>query len=334
VARRHAGVIAALLLAVLVWSAAPPARAASITSIPVGVLPAGVAIDPSRNAVYVANEGDGTVSVVDPIAGVVTATISLVGDARLGGAPAPVGVAVDPGLGLAYVTEAGAGRLAVIDEATWRLRTTVSVDGVPWGVAVDPTTHAVYVTCLAGSVDMIDGTTQTLRTRVGDAALRKPAGVAVDASTHAVYVANLADNTVSRIDGGSLAVTATIAVGSAPVAVAIAPGGGAVYVADSGSAAVSVIDPTINAVRATWSTGQGPLALASDGTGVLYALAADGTVTAFDPSGTTLATLADPALNGLQGVAAGPSAVYMTAGAGNALLALPLVAPESSPAQQ
>ena len=50
---------------------------------------------------------------------------------------------------------------------------------------------------------------------------RAPAGVAVDAITHTVYVANIADNSVSVINGATGTVTSTIPVGARPFAVAV-----------------------------------------------------------------------------------------------------------------
>ena len=57
-------------------------------TITVGKRPSGVAVDPSTHTVYVANSGDDTVSMIDPVSRTVTASIA-VGDR-------PQVVAVDP----------------------------------------------------------------------------------------------------------------------------------------------------------------------------------------------------------------------------------------------
>ena len=46
-------------------------------TIPVGIGPDGVAVDPAAHAVYVANYFDGTVSVIDAATRAVTATIGV-----------------------------------------------------------------------------------------------------------------------------------------------------------------------------------------------------------------------------------------------------------------
>jgi YVTN family beta-propeller protein len=96
-----------------------------------------VAVDPATRTAYVANAGDGTVSVIDEATRRVTATIP-VGDR-------PVAVAVDPAAHTAYVANAGGDTVSVIDEATRTVTATIAVGGDPDGVAVDPATRTAYV---------------------------------------------------------------------------------------------------------------------------------------------------------------------------------------------
>jgi YVTN family beta-propeller protein len=69
-------------------------------------------------------------------------------------------------------------------------------------------------------------------------------------------VANTQDDTVSRVDPGSTAVTDTIRVGRRPTGVAV--GAGAVWVANSLSGTVSRIDPGSRRVEATVELGEAP----------------------------------------------------------------------------
>ena len=113
-----------------------------------GAYPDGVAVDPGTHTVYVANKDDATVSVIDGSARTVTATVRVVGR--------PMGVAVDPKTHTVYVTDSHGWTVSVIDGPKHTVTATmaekprdirrVEFGGMaPWGVAVDPGSHAVYV---------------------------------------------------------------------------------------------------------------------------------------------------------------------------------------------
>jgi YVTN family beta-propeller protein len=154
----------------------------------------GVAVDTATGTVFVTNQGSGTVSIVDPAAGQVIATIPVGG--LIDG---PVGVAVDSTTHQAYVAVYGRGAIAVIDEATRSV--TATIPGGGQDVAVDPPAHALYVTNPnAGTVSVIDTQKQSLVTsiRVG----RLASGVAVDPDNGTVYVTDSLDQTVSILAPG------------------------------------------------------------------------------------------------------------------------------------
>jgi len=69
---------------------------------------------------------------------------------------------------------------------------TIPVGALPWGVAVDPSTHNVYDANDAGTVSVIDesgdGHTGTVTATIPVGT--NPWEVAVDPSTHNVYVTN------------------------------------------------------------------------------------------------------------------------------------------------
>jgi YVTN family beta-propeller protein len=71
----------------------------------------------------------------------------------------------------------------VIDASTRTVTATVPVGTGPWGVAVDPGTHTVYVTNISdNTVSVIDGSTRTVTAAVPVG--KHPRGVAVDPGTH------------------------------------------------------------------------------------------------------------------------------------------------------
>lgn len=335
--RRHRPVpiLAALLLLVCVAPVSRYAHAASV-DIPVGALPSGIAVNARTGLVYVANEGDGTLSVIAAASNRVVGGVSLIDTLALGGSASPMGVAVDEGTNTIYVAETGAAKVALVDGATGTVRTTAAVAPGPWGVAVNPQTHQVYVTSLAGSVSVLDGASGAVTSVIDDARLQRPAGIAVNARTNQVYVANLAGDSVAVIDGTSNAVTGAIPVGSRPTAVAVDPSGGLVYAANFGGATLSVLDPATNSVVMTRSVGVGPLAVAVDPVpGVVYVAATDNSITMLDRNGRSLGVLADGAVSGPQGLGLydGTSSLYVSSGATNAVVAAPLAPATPAPAQ-
>jgi YVTN family beta-propeller protein len=75
----------------------------------------------------------------------------------------------------------------------------VPVGKLPFGVAVDPGSHTVYVTnAKDNSVSVIDAAARTVIATVPVGNV--PEGVAVDPGTHTVYVTNHDDGTVSVIE--------------------------------------------------------------------------------------------------------------------------------------
>jgi YVTN family beta-propeller protein len=275
------------------------------TVIAVGNAPVGVATDPVTNTVYVANNSDNTVSVINGATNEVTATVH-VGTAPLGLAVnpttnriyvanngantvsvidgtsnivigvvavgnGPVAVAVDPVTNKVYVANSTGNSVTVIDGATNLVTATVAVGTSPQGLDVDTTTDLIYT---ANSVDntvtVINGATNTV---VGPPIVvgNGPQDVAVDSTRNLIYVTNQTDDTVSVIDGSIPAVTATVAVGAAPLGIAVDPVTNKVYVANLNGNSISVIDGTSDTVVATLSPGIGPNYIAvNPSTNVVY----------------------------------------------------------------
>ena len=125
------------------------------------------------------------------------------------------------------------------------------------GIAIDGTTHTVYVANASGTVAVLDSRSCTAARPTGcklhPATVRvglDPQFLALDASTHTLYVANTNSNTVSVIDTRacnasvhrSCRVRATVEVGPAPFAVAVNDRSHSVYVSDLGAPKVAVIN--------------------------------------------------------------------------------------------
>ena len=107
------------------------------------------------------------------------------------GPPEPFAVAIDPPAHRLYETTT-TGTVGVWDSTTYAQIATVTVSGSATALAVDPSTHLVYVSDLNHAVvSVINGTTDkvTASISVGGA----PTAVAVDSSAGLVYVSNVAN---------------------------------------------------------------------------------------------------------------------------------------------
>ncbi|MFD7403376.1 protein kinase [Streptomyces sp. NPDC059866] len=238
-ARLIAGVVAVALVAggVGLYLTQGP----EVSPIQVGDGPAGVAVSPNGDRVYVTNFSSGSVSVID------TATN------RPEGKPIPVGrgprgVAVSRNGDRVYVANSSEGSVSVIDTATNRKEgNPIPVGRGPAGVTASPIEDRVYVTNESSdSVSVINTATNRKEGNpipVG----RGPTGVTASPNEDRIYVANSSSGSVSVIN------TATnrpegkpIPVGRGPRGVAVSRNGDRVYVTNFSSDSVSVIDTATN----------------------------------------------------------------------------------------
>jgi DNA-binding beta-propeller fold protein YncE len=249
--------------------------AATVT---VGNNPLGVAVDQATNTIYVANNGENTVSVINGAYCNGTNTTGCGQDApkvTVGGGASLL--AVDSATDTIYVGSFDDSTVSVINGATCngtqtsgcgQVPPTVKVGAFPDGLAVDRVTHTVYVANGGDTtVSVIDGSSckgtdssgcgQTPTTvDVGGS----PVELDVDDAAHTVYVpVGLGDVSgfVAMIDAASCNGSATSGcsqpplraqVGTQPNHVAVDPFTHTVYVSNQGDSTVSVIgDVTCNA---------------------------------------------------------------------------------------
>ena len=246
-------------------------------------------VDVATDTIYVANQNESTVSVLDGAACTLThqsgcrhpAPTTTVGTG-------PQGIAVNQLTDTVYVGNQNDNNLTVIDGATCnaslrsgcgRAWPTVATGSFPQAVAVDQATDTIYVANLNGNtVSVINGTTCNAEVTSGCGQSppavsvgNDPDGIAVDQATDTIYVANADDNTVSVIDGAACNATVTsgcgqsppvIAVGSGPIAVAVDQVTDTAYVANAGDNTVSVIDGATCNATVTSGCGQSPPVIA------------------------------------------------------------------------
>jgi YVTN family beta-propeller protein len=265
---------------------------AAPTTVKVGKDPVALGINEATNRIYVANNGGGSVSVIDGAKDVVVATVNV--------GQLPYVLAVNPVTNKVFVSNTFSDKITVIDGATnamstikagsadsividakrdrayligWEGTSVTVLDSKPaivgkvpmggmhlWGMAVDEAAGKLYVTRAGKAelaiVDEASGSVTNIATGA------TPCAVAVNPATKLIYVVNHEDDAVSVIDGTQGKVVATVKVGERPQGIAVDAKANRIYVANVHGDSVSVIDGARNGVIETLRVGHNPYALA------------------------------------------------------------------------
>jgi YVTN family beta-propeller protein len=266
----------------------------------VGSEPVSIAVNTANGRAYVANAGDGTLTILDGNSDAVVATVPI--------GSHPYSVAVNSATGKVYVTHTFGDQLTILDG------TTNTPSDLKTGssdlIAINSQTGTIYLLGYGGAVKVLDGASQQLSerpvgrhawaltlsevtgavyvTRIENADLAViqpgstrpdsskpgssnlttlpageiPCAIAMNSQANQLYVANYGDNSVSVIDTSTARKTATIPAGRHPKAIAFDAIRNLVYVANTGDGTVTVIDAANNGVVATLPAGKNPYALA------------------------------------------------------------------------
>ncbi len=222
-------------------SASGTGNIGSFTAINTGNTPiiATITATPIQTGIsYIANSGDGTVSVIDLATNLIVATISV--------GQAPFGVSVSADGSTVYVSNQGSNSVSVISTTTNTVVSTIPVGNGPAGLVVSQDGSRVYI------ANTTDGTVSTINTATGIVMSTvpvgsQPTGICVSPDGTRVYVTNFNDGTISVIDATSNAVISTIYIGNNPFGIAVSPDGSQVYVS-SGTTWLFVIDATSNTI--------------------------------------------------------------------------------------
>lgn len=267
-----------------------------VATIPVGVTPAGLAVTPDNNFVYVANNNNYGISGVTSfgLTGVDSVTV-INANTNL-----PVTTIYDPSFSQpytvtinasgtkAYVSNSDGTTITVINVATNTVVGVINGFDGPSGFAITPDQTRAYVNNYGGPEGVMSGNGTTVRVvdlatnaivgapiMVGTA----PAGLAVTPDGAHVYVINYVDGnpdtgTISIIRTSDNTVVGTIPGLFGPFDIAITPDGLFAYVTNFGSnnfepygTTVSVVDLTSNAITGTINVGIQPsgVAISPDG---------------------------------------------------------------------
>lgn len=203
-----------------------------------------------EGTVWVANEEEGSLSVIDAATNRVVATLR--------GIEGPHNVQAAPDGLSAWVVSGHDGTAVRVDARTFEVSGIVSVGAAPAHVVVVPDGSAAYVTNAGDdTVSVIDvGTLDVVATIPAGP---YPHGLRPSPDGRLVAVANAGGTTVTLLDTATTAVAAEIEVGKAPVQVAFSPDGAYLYVSLRDEDAVAKVDLEAGVVVGKAAVGPGPI---------------------------------------------------------------------------
>jgi YVTN family beta-propeller protein len=228
-----------------------------IKTLSVGKSPEGIAVDPNKGTIFVANSGSYSVSILEGSADYfqILAKVNLVSE-NFTNLPQVYNlatyIAVNPETNKAYVTNEDADVVSVLNINYSTLK--------HFGSVTEANQHKILVTGKIVPSQIRQPGTTLPGILVGNA----PHGIAVDYSTNLIYVTNQESDSISVIDGTTRSlVNRNIPVGTFPHVVAVNPITNKIYVTNWGtidinSSTVSVIDGRTNRVIAQVPTGNSP----------------------------------------------------------------------------
>jgi YVTN family beta-propeller protein len=268
----------------------------------------------ARNA-YVANSGNGTVSVFDIDTGQPIWTTAIGGE--------PVDLAITPDGTRVWVVDAANGSVAVIDTAgNAVVLGAIPVGTAPRGIAISPNGGRVYV---ANSGD--DTVTVLSTSTYGPVGApievgKEPEGIAVSPDGGAVFVAQRGGD-IGIINANTGTFVGSIPDAAGPSRLTMGPRGGRGFVTNMTGNSVTVFNPVTHAVVAEpISVGTEPagIAIEPDGSVAFAASPVDGTLTQIDAS-LGLSFGAPLGFPGATGVAIAPDGLrgYVTDGASSSV---------------
>lgn len=198
-----------------------------IATIPVGLNPRGVWVDPSTNRIYVANTTGNTVSVINGTTNTVIATIPV------GWHPEDVGV--NPLTNRIYIADRYGDTVSVIDGSTNTVIATIVVKSYLRGVGVNPFTNRIYVANNeSGTVSVLDVTTDTISDII-PAGVSYPWDVGVNPLINRIYATS---NLISaNIEDSSTTETMCV-----PESISVSPANLALMTNESGDVKITVTD--------------------------------------------------------------------------------------------
>ena len=228
-----------------------------------GINPGPIVQLPNGGNVFIANQGDNSISVYSPTSLSVVATIT----AANGLHQNPVSlVASDDGLYVFVVTQGNGsspGTLDIINATTNTVGASVPLGVSPTYGYLDSVLNRLYVTNTgSNSVSVFDVSNVVLTANPAIPTLATvnvgtaPVSVTALPNGLSVYVANSLSNDVSVVNSTNLSVVTTVAVGQNPMFIASEPTSTKVFTANANSGTISIINAVNNTIAITMPAPQ------------------------------------------------------------------------------
>jgi len=201
--------------------------------------PDGLAYDSGRREMFVANNGNDTVSVISDRTDKVVANVTV--------GWYPTAAAYDPTLGEVFVTNEGnclfsfCSSVSVISDSNNTVVATIPVGAYPLGIAYDSATQELYTANEFGDMTILSAPSHAVIGKVS--AEYGTAQVVYDPFNGLLFFSSADNSSVGALVGGTGDVVATVPVGSESDCLAVNSVTGAVYGSNLEQGTVSFIDP-------------------------------------------------------------------------------------------
>lgn len=230
-----------------------PAAKKVITKIPAGSDPEQFAITKDGRLAVIANEDQGTASIIDLESG------KLAGEVKV--AEEPEGVAVNPANGQVYVTCEATGEVYVVDAEHAFSPAHFKVGARPRSAAFLPDGSRAYVPSEAdGSIAVVDTAANKVTAQIKGEGMPMSAVMSRDGGE--LYLTTGRGNSVLVIDTKTNAISGKIAVGERAWGLALNPDGSRLYTANGVSNDISVVDVKARKEITRVKVGDGPWGIA------------------------------------------------------------------------
>jgi YVTN family beta-propeller protein len=225
-----------------------------------------LAYDPSNFLLYASLVGSNSIAVIN------TTLDSVVSSVTVGAGPG--WVAYDPASATVYSVNREANTVSVISNAS--LVKTIPLDGLPFALAYDPSDGDMYVTNNAGTVFVINATSNSLtgNIQVGGAS-SDLLGIAYNPSDQSMYVTSYSDDKAYVVDGSQ--VTGSVGGFDAPIGISFKAATSEMFVVNSGN----------DTVTASWKGDSSTILIGPDPREVVFDSSV-GAIVVTDYGGSTL----------------------------------------------